>query len=384
MDFEFERVIDRRGGDSLKWNKYAGRDVLPLWVADMDFAAPSAIVAALERRVAHRIFGYGKPWPGLVNAALGYLERRYGWQVSPDWLVWLPGLVTGLNAACRAVDGDVLTAIPVYPPFLSAPRLAGRKLSTVALALSGDVWEWDFARMEAALTPATRLLLLCHPHNPVGRAWRADELAGFAEFCRRHDLIVCSDDIHCDLILDPRPHVPLALLDADMARRTITLMAPSKTYNIAGLACSLAIIPDAPLRRRFSAVMSGIVPDINVLGLAAAEAAFNECDAWRDALIGVLRANRDLVETEVARMPGVSMTHVEATYLAWIDARGLGVANPARFFEEAGVGLSDGADFGTPGWVRLNFGCPRETLETALRRMASACASASINGSAAS
>jgi cystathionine beta-lyase len=230
--------------------------------------------------------------------------------------------------------------------------------------------------MEAAMTPETRLLLFCHPHNPVGRAWRADELTSLAEFCRRHDLIVCSDDIHCDLILDPRPHVPLALLDADMTRRTITLMAPSKTYNIPGLACSLAIVPDAALRGRFTALMRGIVPDVNVLGLAAAEAAFSECDAWRDALIGVLRANRGEVEAAVARMPGLSMTHVEATYLAWIDARGLGVANPARFFEDAGVGLSDGADFGAPGWVRLNFGCPCETLAAALRRMASACASA--------
>ena len=373
MDFDFDRVIDRSGGDSQKWNKYAGRDVLPLWVADMDFAAPPAVVAALERRVAHGVFGYAKPWAGLVDATLDYLQRRYGWQVSPEWLVWLPGLVTGLNAACRAVDGDVLTAIPVYPPFLSAPRLAGRKLATAPLALSGDAWGWDFARMEAAVTPQTRLLLLCHPHNPVGRAWRADELAELAGFCRRHDLIVCSDDIHCDLILDARPHLPLALLGEDMVQRTITLMAPSKTYNIPGLACSLAIVPDASLRHRFSAVMRGIVPDVNVLGFIAAEAAFRECDDWRDALLDVLRANRDHVETAVAHMPGLSMTHVEATYLAWIDARGLGIADPVRFFEDAGVGLSDGADFGTPGWVRLNFGCPRVTLELALQRMASAC-----------
>jgi cystathionine beta-lyase len=374
VNFDFETVIDRRGGDSQKWNKYAGRDVLPLWVADMDFAAPPAVVDALERRVAHRIFGYGKPPASLVDAALDYLTRRYGWQASPEWLVWLPGLVTGLNAACRAVDGDVLTAVPVYPPFLSAPRLAGRRLSTAPLVLSGGTWGWDFARMDAAATPETRLFLLCHPHNPVGRAWRADELADLAEFCRRHDLIVCSDDIHCDLVLEPRrPHVPLATLDADMARRTITLMAASKTYNIPGLACSLAIIPDEALRGRFCAVMRGIVPDVNVLGLVAAEAAYRECDAWRDALIGVLRANRDCVETAVARMPGLSMTRAEATYLAWVDARGLGVDHPARFFEEAGVGLSDGADFGAPGWVRLNFACPRETLLAALRRMASAC-----------
>ena len=372
-DFDFTQLIDRRGGDSQKWNRYAGRDVLPLWVADMDFAAPPAVVAALERRIAHRVFGYGKPSASLVDAALGYLFRRYGWQASPEWLVWLPGLVTGLNAACRAVDGDVLTAIPVYPPFLSAPHFAGRKRRTAPLVLSEGAWSWDFARMDAAVTPETRLFLLCHPHNPVGRAWRADELTRLAEFCRRHDLTVCSDDIHCDLVLEPeRPHVPLATLDADMAQRTITLMAPSKTYNIPGLACSLAIIPDDALRSRFSAVMRGIVPDVNILGLAAAEAAYRDCDAWRDALIGVLRANRDDVEAAIAKIPGLSMTHVEATYLAWIDARGLPVENPALFFEKAGVGLSDGADFGAPGWVRLNFACPRETLSAALQRMASA------------
>lgn len=371
MDFDFERVIDRRGGDSQKWNKYAG-DVLPLWVADMDFAAPPAIVAALERRVAHRIFGYAKPWPELIDAAIAYLQRRYGWRVLPEWLVWLPGLVTGLNAACRAVDGDVLTAKPIYPPFLAAPRLAGRELAAVPLALSNGRWEMDFARMEAALTPATRLLLFCHPHNPVGRAWRADELEALAGLVRRHDLIVCSDDIHCDLILEARPHLPLAMLDEDMARRTITLMAPSKTYNIPGLACSLAIIPNAALRHRFAGVLRGIVPDVNVMGLIAARAAFCECEDWREALIGVLRANRDRVEEAIAGIPGLAMTPVEATYLAWIDARGLGLADPTRFFEEAGVGLSDGADFGAPGWARLNFGCPRATLELALQRMSAA------------
>jgi cystathionine beta-lyase len=371
MDFDFEKPIDRRSGDSQKWNKYAGRDVLPLWVADMDFAAPPAVVDALERRVAHRIFGYAKPGKKLTDTALDYLRRRYGWRAEAEWLVWLPGLVVGLNAACRAVDGDALTAIPVYPPFFSAPLLCGRKLATAPLALSEDGWKWDFARMAAAVTPDTRIMLLCHPHNPVGRAWRADELARFADFCRRRELIVCSDEIHCDLVLEAdRPHIPLAMLDEDMARRTITLMAPSKTYNIPGLACSLAIVPDDELRGRFSAVMRGIVPDVNVLGLAAAEAAFSTgCDAWREALTGVLRANRDLVEAAVAGIGGLSMRHVEATYLAWIDARGLGVAHPARYFEEAGVGLSDGADFGAPGWVRLNFGCPRGTLESALQRM---------------
>ena len=373
-NFDFDRVIDRRGGDSLKWNKYAGRDILPLWVADMDFAAPPAVVAALERRVAHQCFGYGKPWPTLVDAVLGYLQRRYEWHVSPEWLVWLPGLVTGINVACRAVEGGVVTATPVYPPFLSAPQFSGRSLVKVPLCLSNGRWGWDFERMKAEITPQTRLLLLCHPHNPVGRAWTADELAALADFCRRHDLIVCSDEIHCDLVLDAdRPHIPLAMLDADMARRSITLMAPSKTYNIPGLGCSFAVIPDASLRRNFTDAMRGIVPDANVLGLVATEAALTECQAWHEALLDVLRRNRDRVQEVVSQVPGLSMSPVEATYLAWIDAHGLGLENPVEFFEEHGVGLSEGADFGAPGWVRLNFGCPRETLESALQRVVSAC-----------
>ena len=374
--FDFDRPIDRRGGDSLKWNKYAGRDVLPLWVADMDFASPPAVVDALQRRVAHGCFGYGEPWPGLVDAVLAYLQRRYGWDVQAEWLVWLPGLVTGINVACRAVDGGVMTAVPVYPPFLSAPHFAGRELLTVPLCLEGGRWCWDFERLEASVTPQTRLLLLCHPHNPVGRAWDQEELVRLADFCRRHGLVVCSDEIHCDLVLDAgRPHVPLASLDEDTARRSITLMSPSKTYNIPGLGCSLAIIPEAGLRRRFTQAMRGIVPHVNVLGLTAAEAAFTDAEAWREALIRTLRRNRDCVQDAVARTPGLSMAPVEATYLAWIDARGLKHADPARFFEEAGVGLSDGKDFGSFGWVRLNFGCSLPLLKSGLERMISACSS---------
>jgi cystathionine beta-lyase len=371
--FDFDSVIDRRHGDSLKWNKYAGQDVVPLWVADMDFAAPPAVLGALEKRIAQGCLGYSVAWPALVDTVLAHLQREYAWRVEREWLVWLPGVVTGLNLACRAVDGDVLTATPVYPPFLSAPRLSGRQLLPVALRLVDGCWGWDFAAMAAAITPTTRLLLLCHPHNPVGRAWRMDELVELANFCKRHDLTVCSDEIHCGLILDEgRRHIPLASLDADMASRCITLMAPSKTYNIPGLGCSFAVISDAALRQRFCALMRGIVPDVNLLGLTAAQAAYGQSDDWRAALIDVLRGNRDRVAQAVAAMPGLAMSHVEATYLAWIDARGLGVGDPAGFFEAAGVGLSRGDDFGLPGWVRLNFGCPRRTLDWALERMARA------------
>ena len=373
--FNFDRVIDRRGGafaDSVKWNRYVGSDTLPLWVADMDFAAPPAVVDALHGRVEHGVFGYADAWPGLTEAVRQHLADSYGWQIEPDWLVWLPGLVTGLNVACRAVDGDVLTTIPVYPPFMSAPRLSGRGLTTVDLVQVAGRWRWDWPALTAALTPQTRLLLLCHPHNPVGRAWQSDELAEIADFCTRHDLIVCSDEIHCDLMLEERCHVPLAMGGEDIARRSITLMAPSKTFNVPGLGCAFAIIPDPVLRRTFTRAMAGIVPHVNLLGLIACEAALRDGGAWQQALLAVLRRNRDLVQATVDALPGVSMTPVEATYLAWIDVRGLGLQNPHRHFEAHGLGLSDGADFGAPGWLRLNFGCPLPTLQEALRRFSAA------------
>lgn len=379
---EFDRVIDRRHGDSLKWNRYAGRDVLPLWVADMDFAAPTAVLQALQARVAHGVFGYSEPWPSLTESVLAHLESSYGWKIGADWLVWLPGLVPGLNVACRAIDGDVLTATPVYPPFLTAPGHMGRKLRRVDLVEQDGLWQWDWEKLEKE-APHSRLLLLCHPHNPVGRCWRDDELQRLAGLAERHDWIVCSDEIHCDLILDEgRRHRPFALLGKHAAQRSITLMAPSKTFNVPGLACAFAVIPDAGLRRRFQAAMDGIVPHPNTLGLVACEAAFRHGEGWRQQLLRVLRHNRDRVEQAVAALPGLRMAHVEATYLAWIDARGLGVADPEAHFEAHGLGLSDGAAFGAPGWVRLNFGCPTAPLNEALARLGKACTSARAESTA--
>ena len=209
----FDTPLDRRGSDSIKWGKYAGRDVLPLWVADMDFAAPPAVVDALQQRIAHGVFGYGHPWPSLTESVLAHLEGEYAWAIEPEWIVWLPGLVTGLNVACRAVDGEVLTATPIYPPFLSAPRYSGRILNRVDLACNDGRWQWDMAALAEATTAASGLFLLCHPHNPVGRCWNEDELRDLAAFAEENDLVVCSDEIHCGLILDAdKRHIPFASL----------------------------------------------------------------------------------------------------------------------------------------------------------------------------
>ena len=373
VPFDFDKAPDRRTMPGEKWGRYAGRDVLPLWVADMDFTAPPAVIDALHRRIDHGVFGYTDAWPGLIDAVIEGIARDHAWHITADWLVWLPGVVTGFNLACRATGeaGDeVLTATPVYPPFLGAPANNERKLVTRPLALADGRWGWDRAAVEAAMSPHTRLLMLCNPHNPVGRVFDRNELEWIADLAARHDLTICSDEIHCGLILDPATaHVPIAALDASVARRTITLMAPSKTWNIPALYCAFAIIPDRALRQRFRHAMRGIVPHPNLLGMVATEAAYRDGAPWRTALLDYLRGNRDLVMDAVAALPGLATTRPEATYLAWIDCRDAGLDEPARFFERAGVGLSDGAPFGMPGFVRLNFGCPRVLLGEALQRM---------------
>jgi cystathionine beta-lyase len=376
MDFDFDTPIDRRGTDSIKWDRYQGRDVIPMWVADMDFASPPGVLEALRRRVDHGVFGYPTAPAELTDAVRGRLLRGYGWAVDPAWIVWLPGLVPGIHLSCRAVgdDGDeVLTQTPVYPPFLTAPAPSRRALVTVPLTVTAGRWEMDVGRIASAVTPRTRLFLLCNPHNPTGRVFTREELEPLARLCLERGLVLCSDEIHCDLILDARRrHVPSATLDPEIAARTITLLAPSKTYNIAGLGCSLAVIPDAGLRRRFEQARRGIVAGVNALGYVAALAAYRNGEPWLTALRDYLRVNRDLVAESIGRLPGLTTWVPEATYLAWVDARGLGVPDPAAFFEAHGVGLSDGREFGDPGFVRLNYGCPRERLREALERMARA------------
>jgi len=372
----FDDAPDRSGTDSAKWHKYRGKDIIPMWVADMDFQSPPAIMDALHQRTAHGVFGYGIPDPGLLEAVVDYLQRTFQWTVEPQWIIWLPGLVTGLNVCCRSVgsaNDTVMTTVPIYPPFLSAPKNSDRKLITSRMQLFKDNWELDFDDLANSIEDRTRLFILCNPHNPTGRVFRRQELMTLAQICTAHDLVVCSDEIHCDLVLEPGcRHIPFASLSPEIARRTITLMAPSKTYNIPGLSCSFAVIPDEKLRRRFKQAMAGIVPHVNVLGMVAAKAAYQHAQSWLDDLIVYLRANRELVMDAIGNMEGLAMSAGQATYLAWIDARGLNVSSPAKWFEAAGVGLSDGAEFDGPGFVRLNFGCRRALLAQALDRMAAA------------
>ena len=373
MEYDFEYSIDRRNSDSLKWRDARENDVIPMWVADMDFASPPCVLRALHQRIDHGVFGYSVPMDEVNQSVVAWAQSHYGWQIDQEWIVWLSGLVPGIHVACQAcasVGEEVLTFVPVYPPFLSAPLARGRAVKTVPLTQRGSQWKISIEELDNAITARTRLLLLCNPHNPVGRAFGTEELAEVAEICQRYDLLVCSDEIHCDLILTSERHIPFASLNDETANRTITLMSPAKTFNTTGLTCGFAVIPNDDLRQHFQSVASGMVPQPNGLGYAACRAAFEEGEAWRGALIGYLRGNRDLLESFLAeRLPMFSMAHVEATYLAWIDTRSLGRRNEVSFFEKAGVQLSDGTAFGGQGFMRLNFGCPRERLRAALERI---------------
>jgi cystathionine beta-lyase len=372
----FDRIADRRSTDSVKWN-YHG-DALPLWVADMDFRAPEPVIHALRQRVEHGIFGYGTEPPELRPLLVEHLQRLYGWEVAPEALVFVPGVMSGFNLASRAVTrpGDgLLVQTPVYFPILRVPQNVNLVMNEMELTRRSDgQYEIDFELLEATLTGRTRAFILCNPHNPVGRVFRHDELERMAEICLRHDIVICSDEIHCDLVFEGHPHLPIASLAPEIAARTITLMAPSKTYNIAGLRASVAIIPDLDLRKRFQAIRADLVPRLDVLGYTAIVAAYRDGGPWLKQVLRYLQGNLSfLVDYVGASLPGITTHRPEGTYLAWLDCREAVLpVDPHQFFlEKAKVALNDGATFGRggEGFVRLNFACPRTILVEALERM---------------
>jgi len=375
VTFDFDAVIERRGSWSTRWERYPG-DVIPLWVADTDFSAPPPVLAAMQRRLAHGVFGYSMPPDELRAAVVERMQKLYGWTVAPEWVVFVSGVVPGLHLAARHLvrpDGHVLLPRPVYHHLKKAPENAPRAFTEVPLVLAGGRWVWDEDALAAAVRPQSRLLMLCNPQNPGGTIFTRDELARLAAFAEKHELVVCSDEIHADILLDRgKPHVPIASLSRDICRRSVTLISPNKAFGFPGAGCAFAVIEDAELRRAFSADHHATVHDASVFAYAAALAAYRDCGAWLEAQLDYLRANRDLVEREVGAMPGLKMAHVEATYLAWIDASGLGLADPHRHFLDRGVALSPGAQFGDAQFVRLNFGTRRALLAEALARMAGA------------
>jgi cystathionine beta-lyase len=376
---EFDKSIDRTNTGSLKYDRYKGKDIIPMWVADMDFRSPLPIRDALQKRVNHGVFGYSTVPDELISVIVDKLKRDYGWIVSPRSIVAIPSLVVGLNLACRCTgkDGDdVIMFTPIYPPFLEAPIHSKRRLVAVPLACRDNFYTIDIENFKKAITAKTKTLLFCNPHNPVGRMYNKEELQAVAEICLENNIVICSDEIHCELILADKKHIPTATLDKEIEDITITLMSPGKTFNLPGLNCGFAIIPNEKLRKAFIKAKGGIVePFMNIFGLFASLAAYRDCRDWKKKLLIYLKKNKDILYKAVnTQMKPLSMGDVEATYLAWIDATKLNVPDPVEFFEQAGVGLGDGSEFGQPGFVRLTFGCPRKTLLRAIDRMIKAVA----------
>ena len=373
MTSRFDEIIDRTNTDSLKWNKYKGTDILPLWVADMDFRSSDAIINILREKVEFGVYGYTNVPEELKLVTQKRLKDFYGWETEIHWQIWMPGMVPGLNITCRAFanQGDeVITGIPVYPPFLTAPTNFGQTVIKIPLYEDNGKWKYDMDLLRSKITPKTKIFELCSPHNPVGRVFSRNELEDIANLCIEKDLILCSDEIHCELILDKdKKHIPIATLSPEIESRTVTMMAPSKTFNVPGFGCSFAIIPNPKLRSQFRQAMTGIVPDAAALGYYSALAAFRDSEDWRQELLEYLRGNRDYLINEFSKIKGIEMFPVESTYLAWLDVKQLGLTEPDKFFEAAGVGLSDGRPFGLEGYMRLNFACPRSRLVEAIKRI---------------
>jgi cystathionine beta-lyase len=379
MRYDFDQVRERRGTDSAKWRRYK-EGVLPLWVADMDFISAEPILQALRQRVDHGFFGYTRPLPELSNVIQERLKKFYHWEIQTNEIHFLPGIVTGLNLFTHAFTepGDgVLVQPPVYPHFIRDPIHHGRILKDPPLVRNGDRYEIDFDAFQRTITKETKVFMLCNPHNPVGRVYTRQELEKIADICLRHHLILCSDEIHCDLLYPGHRHIPIATLSPEVADHTVTLMAPSKTYNLAGLHCGFAVISNFGFQKIWNKTSLGILPGMNIMGQMAALAGFRDGQEWLDQVLVYLDENRRFLSRSVVdRLPGVRMTPMEATYLAWLDCRNAGIpGNPFEFFlKEACVALNDGVEFGKggEGFVRLNFACPRKTLIEALERMSSA------------
>jgi putative C-S lyase len=369
MPFDFDSPIDRAGTWSTRWERHAGSDIIPLWVADTDFRAAPAILEAMSARIQHGVFGYSTPPHELRGAIVRRMQQRYGWRIEPSWIVFIPGVVPGLHLAARHLvpaDGHALIPRPVYHHFRKAMELAPRAFGEAPLVLERGRWVFDQDQLKRAITPKTKAFFLCNPQNPGGTVFRRAELERLAEATR--DLLIVSDEIHCDLILEPGlRHVPIASLAPEISRRTVTLMSANKTFNIPAAGLGWAIIEDAASRGKFSGeVAAHVLGSPSVFGMAATLAALERCDDWLAALLEYLRGNRDLVEKEI----GLPMAHVEASYLAWIDCSG--VPDAAGLFLKKGVAVYDGAQFGDPRFIRLNFGTQRKILEEALRRIRTA------------
>lgn len=385
MSIDFDTPLSRQDSHSVKYGlrrlKFGREDVLPLWVADMDFAAPPCVRQALAERAAHPIYGYTLADAGVFEAIMDWQWRRHGWWVEKDWIVLLPGVVPGLDLGVQALTqpGEaVVVQPPVYNPLFESAERNGRRVIRNPLRWVEGHHEMDFEALEASITPDTRLIHLCSPHNPGGRVWRRGELERLGEICLGHGLTLISDEIHADLVFPGSGHLPIASLSPELAARTVTLNSPGKTFNTAGLHTAYALIPDPGLRARFhSAVHRLHLEGPNLFGLAALKAAYGDGEPWLAALLDYLHGNMELACDYIAgHLPGVACPMPEATFLLWLDCMGLGLDDAAlrQRLADAGLGLSPGTQFGPEGsgFMRMNVALPRAQLAEGLDRLARA------------
>jgi cysteine-S-conjugate beta-lyase len=390
MAYDFDTVVDRHGTASVKWDyeeKFTGlTGLLPLWVADMDFRAPPEIMDAIRRRVEHCIFGYVREPDSYFAAAAAWLQRRHAWTVPRDWMVTSPGVLPGLAAAIQAFtqpgDGIVMQP-PVYHPFPIRVTSSGRRIVENPLVLRDGAWQMDLDGLERVIDEGTRMFILCSPHNPVGRVWERATLSRLAAICRARGVLVVSDEIHMDLVMPGCRHTPIATVSGESAANTVTLVAATKTFNLAGLGGSISIIADKDLRTRFEAVQHSLFGVANAVAVAAAEAAWRRGEAWLDEVLVYIKGNDDLLRKFFAeRLPAVRVFPLEGTYLALLDFGRLGLDDAElkeRLLKEARVWFDEGTKFGRggQGLQRLNLACPRSVLADALARMEKAFAAKS-------
>ena len=387
MEFNFDTPLSRLDSHSVKYGlrrvKFGREDVMPLWVADMDFAAPPCVQQALADRVAHPIYGYTFADPGVFEAIMDWQWRRHGWRVAQEWITLLPGVVPSLDLCVQALTSpgeSVVVQTPVYSPIFESVERNNRRVIRNPLGWVEGRHEMDFDQLAASITADTRLLQLCSPHNPGGRVWQRAELERLGDLCARHDLVIISDEIHADLVFPGSKHLPIASLSPDLAARTITLNSPGKTFNIAGLNTSYAITPDPGLRARLQdAVHKLHLEGPNLFGLTALKAAYREGEPWLAALLDYLKGNIDLACSHIAEhLPRVKCSAPEATFLLWLDCRELGLDDAVlrQRLIDAGLGLIPGTQFGAEGsgFTRMNVALPRTELKEALRRLEQALA----------
>lgn len=382
MSFDFDRAISREGTASVKYDArqatFGRADVMPLWVADMDFASPQCVTEALMQRAQHPIYGYTLAPESLFDALIDWLKNRHGWEIQREWIVLCPGVVPSLYAAVQAFaqPGEgVIVQPPVYFPFMSSVTDTGRQLILNPLKLENGRYTFDLAHLEQAAAQGVRLLLLCSPHNPVGRVWSRQELTELLEIARRYDLVILSDEIHADLLYPGTMHVPLAAMDASV----ITAVAPSKTFNIPGLGLSALVVPNPEHRAALNRVFCRMhVSSTNPFGIAAFEAAYRGGAPWLDALMDYLAETRDTVGNYlVEELPQIKLIEPEGTYLLWLDCREMGLSDQALrqfFVKQAGLGMSPGTLFGEGGggFMRMNIGAPRAQILQAMKNIAEA------------